>query len=112
MEYLGQLVGSKRRECVECERGRYGTTAGLEYSCPDLCPAGRFTDRIGAMTIDDCELCPPGRYGATAGLTSRACTESCPAGRTSNEFGLTAATQCEPCPDGLRAEQCEDPVEP
>ena len=94
---------------MECPRGRYGETSGLtDMTCTAQCPAGKYSDVLGARTEDDCKLCPPGRYGSAAGLESRACTAACPAGKSSSEWGLTSLTQCASCPDGLRAWQCED----
>lgn len=107
----GVLVGTRRRECTMCPRGRYGETAGLtSLLCTAPCPAGKYSDMIGARTVDDCKLCPQGRYGSSVGLVSRACTAACPAGRYSSKFGLTLSTQCVACPAAYRGWQCVEDI--
>jgi hypothetical protein len=74
-----QRPGGMRTDgCINCPRGRYGTTASLtsEY-CTDACPKGRYRDRPGGKSIDDCLFCPEGTVGSETGLTTKACSMKC-----------------------------------
>jgi len=91
-----------------CPRGRYGETEGLTtYTCTAKCPTGKYNDRLGARTVDDCFYCPPGRYGSSEGLTTEDCSGWCPSGTYNSLYGLTTADDCVDCPTGYRGWQCE-----
>ena len=89
-------------------RGRYGATEGLSSrTCTAKCPTGKYNDRLGARTDEDCFDCPPGRYGDTAGLTTEDCSGWCPSGTYNAFAGLTTADDCVDCPTGYRGWQCD-----
>ena len=89
-------------------RGRYGSTEGLSSrTCTAKCPTGKYNDRLGARTEDDCFDCPPGRYGDTEGLTTEDCSGWCPSGTYNAYAGLTTADECVDCPTGYRGWQCD-----
>ncbi|KAJ8604226.1 hypothetical protein CTAYLR_009785 [Chrysophaeum taylorii] len=94
-------------------RGRYGDAEGLTSDeCTAECPTGKYNDKLGARTEDDCRLCPPGRYGSTTGLESKACSGACPSGKYSSVFGLTTDLLCVACPAAYRGWQCDEDAVP
>jgi hypothetical protein len=101
------VKGGLADECIDCPRGRYGSSVGLDAStCTAECPAGRYNDQIGQRTVDDCKFCPPGTWGATAGLKEESCSGHCEPGRYISEYGATSVTDCQLCDEGYRGWQC------
>ncbi len=94
---LKSIIGLRADGCVQCPRGRYGSTIGLtDSACTGPCPIGTYSDLPGLVDVTLCKLCPPGRYGAVSGLKSIDCTGACPAGRYSPE-GSASGAACLVC---------------
>lgn len=103
------------------------------YYCPEdtlvPCPAGTYSNTLGASTIDTCLTCDPGTYCPTASSAQIHCApgthqpnagasqclecpvasycpygavnaSACPAGTFSNTPGLANASQCQACAAG------------
>ena len=105
------VSGQLNDGCVQCPRGRYGSSVGSSNpNCDDGCPVGRFGRRLGLTKVAECELCPPGKYGAVIGSSSQ-CDGACPKGTYNPEYGKTSLKDCLPCPMGYRGWQCNWPVE-
>ena len=71
---------------------------------------GRYNDRLGATSVDDCLLCPPGTFGKTEGLKTADCSNSCyilNPGKYSDAWGLTTDADCKQCEPGYQGWQCE-----
>jgi len=104
---LRWTIGQRIDGCRFCPRGRYGQTTGLESArCTNDCPKGRYRDRPGGTTENDCYKCPEGQYGDEAGLKTSFCSASCPVGKYSDVAGIEKENECKTCPTGYRGWQC------
>lgn len=110
---LTQVTGQRTDGCIECPRGRYGSTTTLKSAaCTAACPAGRFGSEKALKNQDECQYCPPGTYGSASGLTTDSCTASCPSGKYSSSYGNSKASDCKSCPVGYRGWQCTGAILP
>ena len=75
-----------------CSAGYY-CTAGSCTATSLACPAGTFSDSIGATQVSTCILCPVGTHSAAGAST---CT-LCPAGKFASQPG---SSLCHQCPGG------------
>ena len=95
-------------ECSSCQNGK-SAAAGAPfcyYLCElgfffanskcTACPTGKYTDKIGIESEDDCSMCETGQ--ACTGGRQR---EPCPAGKWSAETGASSLDEtCQPCKIG------------
>jgi hypothetical protein len=72
---------------VNCPAGTYKT--GCVTCTP--CPAGTWSNTVGAFQISNCTACLAGTYTATAGSTT---PTICPAGTYSNYSGMSFCFKC------------------
>lgn len=63
-----------------CTAGTYKPAYGNQDGMCLPCPAGFFSEAIGATSLSDCEPCPLGFYGESIGASSAASCAECPAG--------------------------------
>ena len=100
--------GVRRDGCIPCPRGTYGSSEGLTSStCSGSCPKGRYSDRLGLTTENDCQKCEVGKYGSSLGLTTKACTGSCATGYYTKNTGAEADSECILCPTGYSEYPCD-----
>ena len=112
--FFGQDPATLEFGCYGCPAGRYGMpdgilavlgNAGVEQGCPGLCKAGTHSERVGAVSADECSdaPCPSGKWSAITGLSSvEGCQGDCPTGRYSASTGLSSVDDCDEsaCPIG------------
>ncbi len=98
--------------CIACYAGSYNADSA-STTC-NLCPAGKYSNTLGAvsaLTCIDCPLgtfslsgssmctlCPPGSY---SNVTASSACISCSAGLYSNIAGAISAVACTSCPVGV-----------
>lgn len=64
----------------DCAAGTYKPAYGNQIGLCLPCPAGTYSDTVGATSQSDCKECPLGFYGASYGLSSVTGCMECPAG--------------------------------
>jgi len=106
--------GLREDGCIECPRGKFGSTTDLTSSdCTGNCPKGTYRDVPGGITAADCFYCPEGTFGSVKGLVNEHCSGMCSDLNDvntkwySNVAGLTQSSDCLACPEGYRGWQCE-----
>jgi len=130
--YLKRPGGLRMEGCIDCPKGRYGSSTDLKNSlCTAACPRGTYRDRTGGRSVKDCRKCPEGTFGEETGLTTSSCSGFCTDLNNSKKkyysdvTGLTTRAGCKECPQGYNGWQCrsyfrrfgesthhyEDPVE-
>lgn len=81
-------------DCLDCPPGKYCPYKGMNYTIicpigdycdvnsttPTPCPAGKYGDEEGLISVDACKACTPGYYCASQGLTNYTGTGKCDAG--------------------------------
>mmetsp|Transcript_2528 Transcript_2528/g.3619 ORF Transcript_2528/g.3619 Transcript_2528/m.3619 type:complete len:251 (+) Transcript_2528:189-941(+) len=115
--HLRRPGGLRMEGCIECPKGRYGSSTRLKNSlCTAPCPRGTYRDKTGGTSAADCTLCPEGTYGDEEGLTTKECSGYCTdfnsekAKYYSDDKGLQTRRACKVCPKGYRGWQCEYPL--
>jgi serine/threonine protein kinase len=65
------------------------------YSCSGRCPSGRYSEKVGLVSSDECTKCPIDTYSEQTGASTDTC-KTCPDGYNGN--AAVGATQCELIP--------------
>lgn len=63
-----------------CAAGTYKPAYGNQIGLCLSCPAGFYSEGVGATSQSECEACPLGSYGESPGLSSATGCAECPAG--------------------------------
>ena len=79
-----------------CPEGSYCPAGTSE---PQPCPAGTFSDALGAYSLDDCKECLAGKYCGTAGLTE-------PTGDCAGGYYCSGGAATPKPDDGLTGDAC------
>merc|ERR1712226_843971 len=89
----GTYLNSVSSTCDFCPAGHFCPEGSVH---PTSCPAGTFTNNIGAETVTDCMVCPVGSY-CSEGTSEPA---MCPAGSYNDAIGAVDVSQCTSCSAG------------
>eukprot|EP00903_Cladosiphon_okamuranus_P019408 g17844.t1 len=99
-----QCVCSKNFYDRQCTAGTYKPANGNQVGMCLPCPAGYFSEAIGATSQSDCQACPLGFYGESTGASSVASCVECPAGTYGSVQGISSASLCTACWPGYYSE--------
>lgn len=88
---FGDLEGTTN--CSQCQAGTYVSERGWQRRGCTPCPAGTFSNMMGAVSVLNCSLCPDGFYSGAPGMTSASACQQCQVGTVS----VDNKTLCKPC---------------
>jgi hypothetical protein len=76
--------------CSLCPKGRYSNIIGLSDQC-EPCAIGKWSDKIGMMSVSSCKRCAAGLYNNGIGMEF---CKGCDPGRYANKTGSTLCKEC------------------
>ncbi|CAM9696987.1 unnamed protein product, partial [Hapterophycus canaliculatus] len=100
----GRILNTTSGACEGCAAGTYKPAYGNQIGLCLPCPAGHFSEEIGATSQSFCEACPLGSYGESPGLSSEAGCVECSAGTYGSVQGLSSEIMCTDCWPGYYSE--------
>jgi hypothetical protein len=84
-------TASSANSCQRCKKGKFAAVASGASTCLD-CLAGRYSENIGASSIDTCQVCPDKTVSSKTGASSAKACQACSGTLVSNNM----QTKCVP----------------
>lgn len=82
-----------------------GSYSHVDSQTCTLCPQGKYSPTIAAVSIATCLSCGSGKYQNDTGATSEAQCQLCPINTYNTNQGSGALTECQACPTNSRSAQ-------